>query len=103
MKTYTVQSGQTLIDLALELYGAAEAVVELAALNDLNIDEALSAGQTVVYDPADVVDRKVVSFFAQRGIIVNSGLVIEDVVTILADADGVLLQDYDNALIEANR
>ena len=103
MNTYTVQSGQTLLDIALELHGAAEAVWPLAARNGREVDEALLAGDILVYDEADTVDENVVSFFRQRGVRVNSGLATEDVVLFLADQDDAILQDYDDALIEADR
>lgn len=54
MKT-VVQAGQTLLDIAVQEYGVAEAAVLLAQTNDLSLTDSLAAGQVLevaeqVYD-----------------------------------------------------
>ncbi|NDC43382.1 MAG: LysM peptidoglycan-binding domain-containing protein, partial [Chitinophagia bacterium] len=48
---YTVKFGQTLSDVALMTAGTIEAVMAIAAYNDIALTDELTAGQTI-YIPA---------------------------------------------------
>jgi hypothetical protein len=56
-----VKEGQTIIDLAVQLYGTAEAVARLLSLNpqltdndfDFDISESLTPGSFINYDETD--------------------------------------------------
>ena len=62
---YTVKENQTLIDLAIQLYGKASVVDHLLELNPQlmdrdpawNIDSMLTVGSTINYDDQDVDKR----------------------------------------------
>lgn len=47
MKTVTVKSGQSLLDIALQEKGSLEAIEEIAALNGLSMTEELTAGMVL--------------------------------------------------------
>lgn len=53
MATYKIKEGQTLFDVALQLYGDVSAVYELVRLNPTTIPHILAtnlAGQTITYE-----------------------------------------------------
>ena len=52
MRTTEVRNGQTWADLAVEHYGTLEAVVDLAAANDLAVSDLPSAGSIIVLPEA---------------------------------------------------
>ena len=62
-----VAEGQTLIDIAIQHLGSADAAYDLATLNGMSITDKLSPGQTLEL-PA-VVDKDVVAYYANRGIV----------------------------------
>jgi hypothetical protein len=62
-----VAEGQTLIDIAIQYLGSADAAYDLATLNGMSITDKLSPGQTLEL-PA-VVDKDVVAYYANRGIV----------------------------------
>lgn len=56
MPTYTIQEGQTLFDLALQLYGSVGRVYELIKLNPDTISNILErnlVGKTINYEEQD--------------------------------------------------
>lgn len=59
----TVLSGQTLTDLAMQVYGSAEGVFTLAIENDLNVTDAIYPGQVLVYEPENVMDKSVSDYY----------------------------------------
>lgn len=63
-----VKDGQCLTDVALMVCGATEGVWPLAVRNDLSVTEALSVGDIVLFENADVIDSRVVAKFAVEGI-----------------------------------
>ena len=63
MKTYTIHQGQSLIDIALELYGAAEMVVQLAVDNGLSLDADLAGTQILSYDDAITATVDTATYF----------------------------------------
>ena len=68
MKQITVRDGQTMLDIALEYYGDASAVVALAADNGLTVGAPLSAGQILDIDPERVADKQITGYYATRNI-----------------------------------
>lgn len=59
----TVQSRQTLLDIALQECGGVEGVFNLAARNDLSITDVLSVGREIEAAPEDVVNRTVADYY----------------------------------------
>lgn len=62
MATYKIKEGQTLFDVALQLYGDVSAVYELVRLNPTTIPNILTtnlSGQTITYEEQlnEVSDR----------------------------------------------
>lgn len=68
MKQVTVLDGQTMLDIALEYYGDASAVVTLAADNGLVVGAPLTAGQVLDIDPEKVTDKQVTGYYETRNI-----------------------------------
>ncbi|TDN38616.1 hypothetical protein E4631_24010 [Hymenobacter sp. UV11] len=80
MAIYTAKYGQTLLDVALQLTGSLDGLVELAALNQLAVDVALPVGCVVSYDQA----RQQASAVARQlaltdGFVVTDGELLEPV------------------------
>lgn len=75
MLTYTTKQNQTLLDIAVQLYGGVEHVVKLVLDNELDINEDLVGGTQLLYDEdlfnlSDVSDQ----FQLNQVFIATSGL-----------------------------
>lgn len=66
MRTATVRNNQSILDLAIQHCGSIEAAYQICVLNSLNIDAELTPGQVIILP--DVVDKKVVDLFKERGV-----------------------------------
>jgi len=55
----TVMQGQSLVDIAMQVYGSAEGVFALAKENGLSVTDEVSPGQVLTYDPGNVVEKSV--------------------------------------------
>lgn len=64
----TVLTGQTIIDVAIQVYGSMEGVFALAQENGLSVTENLIPGQTLTYSTENVVDKNIVSRYTAYGI-----------------------------------
>lgn len=63
-----VLAGQTLTDIALQVYGSAEGVFTLATENGLEVTDALWPGQVLEYQPENVLNKGVAQYYATRGV-----------------------------------
>lgn len=63
-----VLTGQTLMDVALQVYGSAEGVFTLAAENGLEVTDMLRPGQVLEYQPEQVLNKGVAQYYATRGV-----------------------------------
>lgn len=78
---HTVSNGQSLVDIAIQRYGTAEALFMLLEENpDLRMYDVLTPGQEVIYDPARQLDVPVARLFTERAYVVNC-----DQYTVLCD------------------
>jgi len=77
MNKVTVQPGQTLLDIAIQSAGSAEASVLLAQLNGLGVTDVLTAG--MVLDLPDVIDKRVVRVYSIAGYVPASQFTTESV------------------------
>lgn len=59
----TVRNGQSLTDIAVQVYGSAEAVFMLATENALSITDRLTAGAELDYSSENIIDKRVVDFY----------------------------------------
>lgn len=59
MKEVTVKNGQTLIDICIQELGDPEQLLVVAALNELEVTELLTAGQTILV-PDFALDKKAI-------------------------------------------
>lgn len=59
----TVQTGQTLMDIAIQVYGSLEGVFALAQENTLSMTESLTSGQVLTYDTERIVDKSIVGHY----------------------------------------
>ncbi|MBF6607126.1 MAG: LysM domain-containing protein [Flavobacterium sp.] len=62
MKSITAISNQSLFDIALQEYGAIDAVFDIAALNDLSISAQLTPGQSILL-PEVVYEAEIAQYF----------------------------------------
>ena len=74
MKTYkyTIKRGQNLIDVSIQHYGSAEAIVELCRDNNLNIGQEINPGTELLINETHVVDKRLVAYYKSNEIIVTS-------------------------------
>lgn len=69
--------GQTLLDIVVQTTGSIEAVLEMAAINDISITDELKAGTSLVV--SGVFNRTVADYFRVNGIIPKTGIRQADV------------------------
>lgn len=50
---------QSLIDIALQVYGSIEGVFTLAVENGLSVTDSLTSGQVLDYSPENIIDKRV--------------------------------------------
>lgn len=67
MKTITVQSGQSLWDIAVQYCGTTEAAFEIAALKGMMPTAQPKTGETLKVP--ETVNKKIVSYYADHGIV----------------------------------
>lgn len=63
-----VLAGQTLADIALQVYGSVEGVFVLAQENGLEITDTLLPGQELEYQPENVLNKGVAQYYATERI-----------------------------------
>lgn len=63
-----VLSGQSLTDIAIQIYGNVEGVFMLAQENGLSVTDELEPGQMLSYSPDKIINKKVVCHYAVNGI-----------------------------------
>ena len=63
----TVMQGQSLVDIAMQVYGSAEGVFTLAKENGLSVTDEVSPGQVLTYDPGNVVEKSVSDYYDTNG------------------------------------
>lgn len=64
----TVLSGQTLTDIAIQVYGSAEGVFILAVENGLDVTADLEPGQILSFQPENIIDKSIVEYYSMNGI-----------------------------------
>ena len=64
----TVMQGQSLVDIAMQVYGSAEGVFALAKENGLSVTDEVSPGQVLTYDPGNVVEKSVSDYYDTNGV-----------------------------------
>ena len=70
MVSIKVRVGQTLADIAMQYYGSIAGWVQIALDNDLSLTDALEPEQIVMLRDEMILDRQVVTFYAQNETIV---------------------------------
>lgn len=74
MGKYTVTNGQNIYDVALDLYGSIEGVVDLLMNNtDLSLADDLRSGDELIYTDDFIINEDVVAYNRQHGIIPANG------------------------------
>lgn len=64
----TVLSGQSLVDVAIQVYGSAEGVFALAEENGLEVTDALEAGQVLEYRTENIVSKNIADYYSTKRI-----------------------------------
>lgn len=67
MRTVTVIAHQSLLDIAVQEYGAAEAAFALARANDLNVTDRLDAGMQLTLPTLDT-EADILAYYQSRGV-----------------------------------
>jgi len=66
--THTVLQNQTLLDIAVQNYGNAECVYELAQANNLPLDAELQVGQILVLPQIGSANRQIAAYYSARNL-----------------------------------
>jgi hypothetical protein len=95
-----VHYGQSLMDVALQYYGSADALPELAADNGLAIDASIAAGDALlVRDEAPAGARSIFSdYLRENGIRVVSGDTGTSETALASNDDEIISTNNNNGL-----
>ncbi len=77
MKTITVLANQTLFDIALQVYGNIDGVFDLCRDNSIQFFEPVKAGQTLVINEKNIINKNIVEYYQRHGICPASGVIQE--------------------------
>lgn len=69
----TVLPNQTLIDIALQVYGSVEGVYTLAVENGISVTDDIAAGEQLDYDIANIVNKNTVTYLKSNRIYPATG------------------------------
>lgn len=72
MAQYTIREGQTILDVALQLYGDASKVVALCQKNPVKLPNVLTKTLTNVTIDYDIQDNDVTKYYATNQTIVST-------------------------------
>lgn len=101
-KEYVLQENQGLIDAALQHYGSIEALVQMCLDNAQAVDAEPAAGLKLQLSTVNVVNKKLVSYFSKKGIVVAQGYLVEASVVpanALLNEDGTPILNEDGNYI----
>jgi len=90
----TIKAGQSLFDMALQIYGDLSGLKELAGDNKLNLTQDISAGQILKSRP-NLKNRYVVAFFKDRKYKPASGLTPAESEELKPEGIGYWAIEYD--------
>ncbi len=105
---YTIYEGQSMLDVALEVYGGIEGVFSLIEDNPelSSLDDELYPGQQLLIDSNRAVDEDIARYYTEKAIRINTkGLAGEapvEELTGLISSDEVLLRDVNEDILKAN-
>lgn len=102
-RNYVVTSGQTLMDIAIEVYGDISGILRLIEDNPIlqDIESKLSGGQILRYDKAYAVNQDIVDYYSLRKVKVNTGEYEEEEIEGLMSSEGTLLISVDDIVLKA--
>lgn len=79
MADITVNSGQNIIDIALQYAGQAESIFEIAQENGLSLSEVLNDKQVLSQPTA--VKTKITNYYTEKAYFVNTGVETDAVIS----------------------
>lgn len=71
MKSYTAKPNQSLMDVAIQLYGTPEALPRLAELNGIAVSAGLVSGQVIEHDAEPNI---IATYYDRQGITVTTNV-----------------------------
>ncbi|MGJ1198835.1 hypothetical protein ACR777_05365 [Sphingobacterium spiritivorum] len=94
MRNVIVESGQHLVDVAVQEFGTADGLKIICELNNLEYDDDLQPGQSLILPDLDP-DNRIQAYFKTKNIGLNSH--IEDsTLQVLSTNDDQLIVNNDN-------
>lgn len=66
MKRYEVLNGQSLMDIAVQEYGSADAALDIAAENNMAVHDRIAAGYILTLPDRGIDDNRTVTAFRLR-------------------------------------
>jgi hypothetical protein len=69
---YKISEGQSVLDVAVQKCGAAEAALALAIRNEVSITEELSIGKEIVL--SEVVNKNIAAYYANKNLSPATGI-----------------------------
>lgn len=64
----TVLQGQSLVDIAMQVYGSAEGVFLLAKENGLSVTDEILPKQVLVYNPENIIEKSVTGHYNKNSV-----------------------------------
>lgn len=97
----TVHHGQTLMDIAIQFYGSADALVDLANDNGLALDASINPGDKLIIN--DVYPERALSIFSDylkdNKIVVCSGDKVNAFSVLVTNDDEMILTNDTNGIL----
>lgn len=97
MRIILVEAGQSLIDVAIQEFGTADALSAICGLNNLEFDEDIYPGQSLLLPDVDP-DNDIQTYFKNNNIQVNAHLDEGDIEVLAVDDEEVLGDNDDNLI-----
>lgn len=85
MKEVTVINNQSIFDLAIQEYGDAEAIVNVALDNNLSITDKLSPGQKIKLPIYENKKNQMVDYFANKKLSIVTAITEQQTQELIAD------------------
>jgi phage tail protein X len=89
-----VEAGQNIFDIALQMYGNIEGIIDIARDNGKDMTSELTPGELIVGSD-EAIDILVRDFYAGRGILPATGLTSEESAVLKPEGIGYWAIDYD--------
>ncbi|WEK18175.1 MAG: hypothetical protein P0Y49_15395 [Candidatus Pedobacter colombiensis] len=97
MRKVTVIVGQNIMDIAMQEYGDADAIVELCDMNNLELDDDVYAGQVLLLRDLTESDE-VARYYKSKSMMVSSTLSMVTEEVIATGSEEIIVMNNDSLI-----